>query len=135
MSGRQWPHVMEMQRVTLAESLRAPARARAWIADQLSDLPETLLDDAMLVASELVTNAVRYGRPEITLALARTPRGIRIEVGDEGEALPLVSPMVPESNRTGGRGLLIVASTASDWGIATHKAAPGKTVWVEISTR
>lgn len=134
MSGRQWPRVIEMHRVTLAESLRAPARARAWIAELATDLPEELVDDAMLVASELVTNAVRYGRPEITVGMARTNRGLRIEVGDQGDALPLMAPMVPEANRTGGRGLLIVASTASDWGISTHNPPPGKTVWVELVT-
>ena len=132
MSGRVWPHVIDMQRVTLAESLRAPARARAWVAEQLGDVPELLLDDALLVTSELVTNAVRYGRPEITLGLARIANGVRIEVGDAGDSLALPSPSVPEGNRAGGRGLLIVASTAAEWGITAHDPPPGKTVWVEL---
>lgn len=133
MSGRLWPHVIDMQRVTLVEGLRAPAKARAWVAEKAADLPESLVDDAILIVSELVTNAVRYGRAEITLGLARTQSGLRIEVGDQGEALPLMAPVVPEGNRTGGRGLLIVASTATDWGISAHNPPPGKTVWVEIT--
>ena len=135
MSGRQWPRVMEMQRVTLPESLRAPARARAWVAEQGGDLPASVVEDAMLVVSELVTNAIRYGQPEITLAVAPLPDGMRIEVGDHGEALPLLAPVVPAGNRAGGRGLLIVASTAAVWGIAPHDPPPGKTVWVELTAR
>ena len=88
----------------------------------------------MLVASELVTNAVRYGAPEITLGLARIRGGLRIEVGDCGETLPLLAPVVPADHSAGGRGLLIVASTATEWGISPHNPPPGKTVWVELST-
>ena len=135
MSGRLWPHVIDMQRVTLSESLRAPARARAWIAEHAHDLPEPLVDDALLITSELVTNAVRYGEPEIILSLALIPGGLRIEVSDRGETLPLLAPMVPPGNRAGGRGLLIVASAATDWGITPHVPPPGKTVWVELIAR
>jgi anti-sigma regulatory factor (Ser/Thr protein kinase) len=135
MSGRQWPRVVEMQRVTLSESFRAPARARAWVAEQAADLPVAVVEDAMLVVSELVTNAVRYGQPDITLAMAPIRDGLRIEVGDRGEALPLLAPVVPPGNRTGGRGLLIVASTAAEWGIMPHDPPPGKTVWVELTAR
>lgn len=135
MSGRQWPRVVEMQRVTLSESLRAPARARTWVAEQATDLPETVVEDAMLIVSELVTNAVRYGKPEITLAVAPIADGIRIEVSDRGETLPLLAPVVPPGNRTGGRGLLIVATTAADWGVVPHDPPPGKTVWVELTAR
>jgi anti-sigma regulatory factor (Ser/Thr protein kinase) len=101
----------------------------------VGDLPESVIEDAMLIVSELVTNAVRYGQPEITLAVAAVPGGLRLEVSDHGDALPLLAPVVPASNRAGGRGLLIVASTARDWGIAPHDPPPGKTVWVELTAR
>ncbi|MCW2496470.1 ATP-binding protein [Jatrophihabitans sp.] len=132
MSGRQSPLVVDAQRVKLTEGLRAPARARAWIAEQIGDVPAQLLDDALLIASELVTNAVRYGRPEVVLGLLPLDDGIRIEVSDSGETMPRMSAEPPSQDRLGGRGLVIVASTAADWGVAPHDPPPGKTVWVQL---
>lgn len=133
MSGRLSPPVIDVQRVTLTENLRAPSRARAWVAEQIADVPESVLDDALLVTSELVTNAIRYGLPDITLTVTHRPSGVRIEVSDQGEALPLMTRQAPHRDAASGRGLLIVASTASSWGISPHNPPPGKTVWVELS--
>ena len=133
MIGRLSPPVIHEQRVTLTESVRAPARARAWVAEQAAGVPDAVLDDALLVTSELVTNAIRYGHPEITLTLTHRPGKLRIEVSDQGEALPLMTRQAPHRDSSSGRGLLIVASTAADWGISPHTPPPGKTVWVELS--
>jgi anti-sigma regulatory factor (Ser/Thr protein kinase) len=135
MSGRQSPLVVDVQRVKLTEGLRAPARARAWIVEQISDQPAQLVDDALLIASELVTNAVRYGRPEVILALTQLSDGILIEVSDAGDSMPQLAAQPPTEDRLGGRGLVIVASTASDWGVAPHDPPPGKTVWVQLFHR
>ncbi|MFD0473641.1 ATP-binding protein [Nonomuraea thailandensis] len=51
--------------------------------------PETI-DDATLVVSELVTNAVTHARPPITLSLTRKPGGLRAEITDHGALAPLV---------------------------------------------
>jgi anti-sigma regulatory factor (Ser/Thr protein kinase) len=132
MSGRQSPHVIDAQRVKLSGGLRAPATARAWITRQAVDVPAEILDDALLVTSELVTNAVRHGEPEVVLGIGLIAHGIRIEVSDEGPTMPVLPALPPGLDRTGGRGLLIVASTASGWGVQPHDPAPGKTVWVEL---
>lgn len=125
------PDVSE-QRLTLADGLQAPAHARAWTADQLPPLPNPVVEDALLLVSELVTNAVRHGRPSIEITLRITPERLRIEVRDGGEALPVVPRGQPSVDRPTGRGLLIVAATASDWGIERSPGARGKTVWAEL---
>ncbi|MFD3570205.1 SpoIIE family protein phosphatase, partial [Streptomyces sp. NPDC058667] len=82
-----------------------------------------------LVASELVTNAVRYGAPPLTLRLIRTSTTTLIcEVGDTGQAAPHLrhAKAVDE----GGRGLLICATLAENWGV--RHTDDGKTVWAEL---
>jgi len=119
-------------RLVLSEGLHAPAQARAWLATLLSDLSERLLGDALLLVSELVTNAVRHGRPEIEVGLQRDPGRVRVEVRDAGDQLPVVPSGRPSIDRPTGRGLLIVAATARDWGVVRGTDRVGKTVWAEL---
>lgn len=118
--------------VTLPPDLHAPARARTWLVERVPELPAPVMDDALLVASELVTNAVRHGRPEIALSVRRLPDGVRIAVRDEGERVPVAAMETPTVDRLTGRGLLIVAATARHWGVTPHPDGPGKTVWAEL---
>ncbi len=108
---------MSEQRLTLAESLQAPAHARAWTAQQLPPLPTHIVEDTLLLVSELVTNAVRHGRPDIVISLSVTSDRIRVEVRDGGDSLPMLPAGHPSIDRATGRGLLIVAATAHDWGV------------------
>jgi anti-sigma regulatory factor (Ser/Thr protein kinase) len=121
------------QRLILSEGLHAPAQARAWVAARLLDIPERLLDDALLLVSELVTNAVRHGRPEIEVSLVTANGRVRVEVRDTGDRLPVVPPGRPSIDRPTGRGLLIVAATARDWGVVQGADGAGKTVWAELA--
>lgn len=125
---------MSKQRLTLADGLQAPAHARAWTAEQLPPLPRHIAEDVLLLVSELVTNAVRHGRPDIEVSLFTAPDRVRIEVSDGGDALPVVPRGQPSIDRPTGRGLLIVAATADDWGITRPPGATGKTVWAELDT-
>jgi PAS domain S-box-containing protein len=112
------------------------ARARELVAGTLSTW---LLDEvsfvAELVASELVTNAIRYGRPPVHLRLIRdvpasgSPSGALIcEVADASSTAPhLRRARVYDE---GGRGLLIVAQLAGRWG--TRHTRTGKTIWAEL---
>src|SRR5690606_36007816 len=85
---------------------------------------------AELLVSELVTNALRHGRPPMALRL-RTHNGqsLRIEVLDgaaDGEPVPTEAP--PDA--VTGRGLGIVAALARRWG--TESVPGGKLVWAEL---
>lgn len=119
--------------LTLTEGLHAPAHARAWLSERLATAPQTVIQDALLVASELVTNAVRHGLPEIVLSLGIGFDRVRIAVRDCGTTLPQVPSGPPSLERPSGRGLLIVAATATDWGVEPHAGGGGKTVWVELA--
>ncbi|MFJ8629273.1 SpoIIE family protein phosphatase [Streptomyces sp. NPDC093568] len=116
------------------------ARARADVTRQLTAWGlEELGFVAELVVSELVTNAIRYGRSPISLRLIRPqpdggPDGaeagsLLCEVSDAGSTTPhLRRARVLDE---GGRGLLLVAQLAAQWG--TRQARRGKTVWAELN--
>lgn len=120
------------QSLNLSEGVHAPSRARAWLSEHTPHLPEDTVEDALLIASELVTNAVRHGSPEVVLTFELTSDRVRIAVDDAGDSLPVVSAGRPSIDRPSGRGLLIVAEIAADWGVTRSEGRPGKTVWAEL---
>jgi anti-sigma regulatory factor (Ser/Thr protein kinase) len=71
-------------------------------------------DDAVLMASELITNALRHGTGEITLRIDVEGDRLRVEVSDEGNVR--VAPS-PEPGAHGGWGLGIVDQLSDDWGV------------------
>ncbi|QNP66497.1 SpoIIE family protein phosphatase [Streptomyces genisteinicus] len=85
-------------------------------------------DAALLVVSELVTNAIAHTRGEVRLHLALSSDRLRVAVSDASPRSP-VKPQV-EWDSTGGRGLLIVEATTSAWGAVPLSG--GKQVWAEI---
>ncbi|MFI2783075.1 SpoIIE family protein phosphatase [Streptomyces sp. ALB3] len=106
----------------------APAAARRLTSKRLADwhLEGDTGDATELIVSELVTNAVRYGRPPVELRLI-LDRGLTCEIRDGSTTAPYMkyAGAVDE----GGRGLFIISQLASLWG--TRYAAEGKTVWSE----
>jgi serine phosphatase RsbU (regulator of sigma subunit)/anti-sigma regulatory factor (Ser/Thr protein kinase) len=106
----------------------AVSRARSRVSRQLAAWGLEELDfTAELVVSELVTNAIRYGRPPIRLRLIHD-RTLLCEVSDDSSSTPhLRRARVFDE---GGRGLLLVAQLARHWG--TRHARHGKTVWAEL---
>ncbi|MYS91642.1 MULTISPECIES: ATP-binding SpoIIE family protein phosphatase [Streptomyces] len=106
----------------------AVARARSGAIRQLSSWGLGDLDFITeLVVSELVTNAIRYGRPPIRLRLIRD-QSLLCEVSDAGSTTPHLRRA--RAFDEGGRGLLLVAQLAERWG--TRHARQGKTVWAEL---
>lgn len=90
-------------------------------------------DDALLVLSELLTNAVRHARVsrgrEIETRYFREPQGVRIEVHDAAQNWP--QPRMPDVY--GGRGLTVVSALAARWGTEVRDVGIGKSVWAVIT--
>jgi anti-sigma regulatory factor (Ser/Thr protein kinase) len=108
------------------------ADARAWLSDflQQNDVPEALHGDAVLVISELVTNALRHGLGDIVARTSFTDGGVlHLSVTDSARELPDLQPVDP--SRVGGVGLHIVERLSSGWGVAPFPG--GKTVWATMA--
>jgi anti-sigma regulatory factor (Ser/Thr protein kinase) len=91
--------------------------------------PQDRIDDAVLVTSEVVTNAVEHGAGRVLVRLLRRGRYVRIEVQDNSPRPPVPLAIGPAAER--GRGLHIVASVASRWG--SRRTKVGKVVWAEVA--
>lgn len=87
------------------------------------------LDEALLVVSELVTNAIAHTQGEVGMDLTLSADRLRIAVNDASPRSP-VKPIWVSWESTGGRGLLIVEATAAAWG--SVPLSGGKQVWAEI---
>lgn len=111
--------------VDLDSSAQAPGQARRAVRQALLSwsLP-ALVDVVVLAASELVTNAVRYGQPPLHLVLHRTAAHVRLDLHD-GETAEPVRPGNLAEGAAAHRatGDTAVANGASADGAATDAAA------------
>ena len=98
-------------------------------ADRLGVSAE-VRDAGSLAVSEIVTNAIRYGAGPIELRTWLEPSSIRVEVSDQGTAMPVATTAEPDM--TGGRGLGIIDAVAQAWGWDRHRDDGGKTVWFTL---
>ncbi len=118
-------------RATYRETIDSPGPPRHWLAGLLATErvdPQTL-DEATLVVSELVTNALIHGGGAPNLGMTLTSDALVIAVTDTTEVADndeLRSGVVVPGE-VGGLGLLIVERLALSWGVLPHPA--GKTVW------
>ncbi|WP_197040697.1 ATP-binding SpoIIE family protein phosphatase [Pseudonocardia halophobica] len=109
----------------------ASVRVRRDLLSFLSDRgihPDTT-DDALLVASELASNAVDHARTRFGVAAALDGRSLRLEVTDGSPAEPLLQVLDVHAPR--GRGLQMVDTLATEWTVRHHET--GKTVVAEIA--
>jgi anti-sigma regulatory factor (Ser/Thr protein kinase)/PAS domain-containing protein len=107
--------------------------AREFVTSQLTDwrVPGQVVENAVLLVSELVTNALLHGRPPIELRLRSTAEHLFLEVRDHATYLPRRLRATPEDEH--GRGLQLVALLADRWG--TRPVPEGKAVWCVFSVR
>lgn len=112
------------------------ARVRHALFDDLSghDIDRDSIDAVVLIASELLANAVRHavpGRSGLRVSWELDADTIRVEVVDADADTP--SPRVPRATEPGGRGLTIVDALSYEWGF--DRLPQGKRVWARIPVR
>jgi anti-sigma regulatory factor (Ser/Thr protein kinase) len=136
------------QEVPTSSSMAVPhgpagvGKARHRMRDQLrtGGVAESVIDDAVLILSELLSNACKHGRP-LGEALAgdgdvraawRVDSGGRliVEVTDGGGPTRPV-PSTPSVTAHGGRGLNIITALANDWGVRDDTRGE-VTVWAVV---
>ncbi|MEV4108625.1 ATP-binding protein [Nonomuraea sp. NPDC049695] len=110
----------------------ARSEVRRWLGD---DHPS--IDDVVLAASELLTNALRHSDvgPYDLIGLSVTVTGdvVHVEVCDPGSTFS--APYIrQEPEAEGGRGLLIISEISQSWGVREHGRGLGRTVWCAIRT-
>ncbi|MFJ8686250.1 SpoIIE family protein phosphatase [Micromonospora wenchangensis] len=127
-----------VRRVRLPADRRTPAAARAVVRSVLAeaDLDE-LLNEALLLTTELSTNAVEHARTELDIEVVADQIGLTVTVSDfaAGPVDELVVGIRNDTDQIGevsarGRGLLLVDHFASRWG--TTYLPTGKGVWFRL---
>lgn len=110
----------------------APTRARRWLAQclEVAGVAQAAMEDALLVASELVTNSMRYVGGRVLVSAEVVEAGVRLVVHDSGTEVWSATDVedLPEH----GRGLLIVEGVAEQLDITAD--AFGTTVTALIPT-
>jgi anti-sigma regulatory factor (Ser/Thr protein kinase) len=89
----------------------------------------SVVELAVLLVSELVTNAVVHARSGARVTVHVDAHWVRVEVEDQDLRRPLVRPFTRD--QPNGLGLGVVEKLATDWG--TERRAQGKVVWFEIA--
>ncbi|MFF3687725.1 PAS domain S-box protein [Streptomyces sp. NPDC002187] len=94
----------------------------AWNCDRLAD-------DARLLVSEVVTNAIRHGQGPVHVHVRHNSTELTVEVSDHSHHPP--QPRIAADDDESGRGLVLVDTLAQDWGV--RPTDQGKTTWFTLS--
>ncbi|CAN5790683.1 hypothetical protein BH20ACT6_BH20ACT6_03980 [soil metagenome] len=102
--------------------------ARQLVEEVLAEaVPADVLENAQLLVSEVVTNAIVHARSDIGLTVSLVREFVRVEVADHSPHLPVLRP---RGGSVTGYGLDLVASLAADFGVIADEA--GKAVWFTL---
>jgi DNA-binding NarL/FixJ family response regulator len=113
----------------LPHALTSPSTARRFVTEKVREWGlEDLLDDALLVVSELAANAITHADSACRIRLCLNAATLRIDVVDTGAGTP--EPRPPSWAREHGRGLHLVDALTSAWGLEV--VPEGKLVWAEL---
>jgi anti-sigma regulatory factor (Ser/Thr protein kinase) len=105
------------------------SRARHWFRRCLHGWPDDDIATAESVFGEVAANAVQHGRGRITVTVALAGSDLRCEVSDGSWRRPRCLTGGSPDNEF-GRGMIIVAALADDWGVRRHLR--GKTIWFDV---
>jgi anti-sigma regulatory factor (Ser/Thr protein kinase) len=117
--------------LTLHRTVGAPREARERVREYAAQLGAQRTDDAVLLVSELVTNAVKYGpeHGEIRLIVGADDQRLRVTVHDTGAGpLPAMRPLERLPHQGGGHGLRLVEMVSDRWGVERGSTR----VWFEF---
>lgn len=124
--------------VMLPHATQSVRSARRRLAEDLTrrGICDEVIGDASLVVSEIISNALKHARPlssgEIRVAWDLSSTSLELQVSDGGgPTRPYLQ--APSRSALGGRGLGIVATLCSEWGV--RQDADGTTVWATLATR
>lgn len=119
--------------VLLPHDATAPYNARVAVRSALAQWQlHGLGDDCVLVASELVTNALQHGGPPVVMLIRYWDHRLRLDVSD-GDPQRVDAGLAPEAGAESGRGLLLVEQLVDNFGSDMTPGA-GKTVHAEWRT-
>lgn len=122
----QWRYVIELSADAVSVST-----ARRFTADRLAEHDLlSLVDDVVLVVSELVTNAVIHARSAPTLTLRGDDRAVLVSVLDGSSTVPLA--LTPQPRDPSGRGLSIVTTLSDAWGTDLVASGSAKSIWASF---
>jgi len=113
-----------------ATSASVARHAVAGLLDDVAHVPVLVIEDVLLLVSELVTNAVLHARTEIRVCASVEDAVVSVSVID-GD--PHHAPVLARrgADASSGRGMLLVQALASDWGV--ELAEVSKLVWFQAS--
>ncbi|WP_225754329.1 ATP-binding protein [Actinotalea sp. Marseille-Q4924] len=125
-----------LQQVTFdatGDSIRRGRSFAVGAARELGVGPRTLAV-VELLASELITNAVKFGGPGGVVRVAVRAEGsvLRMEVADSSVDAPVVDAGRPA--HLGGHGMRLVERLCEDWGVERDRTTGGKVVWLRLAT-
>lgn len=119
--------------LTLPADARSAGVAREWArCSACQEHARDVLEEALLLITELVTNAVLHGGPPIILSMNCDGAVLHVRVRDGATAAPAVRAAGPQDE--GGRGLTLVELLTSTWGVVpvADNYGAGKAVWFEL---
>jgi anti-sigma regulatory factor (Ser/Thr protein kinase) len=124
-------------RIPLMADLTAASSARSVVEDAIRTWRVPVdTDVAVLLTSELVTNAVTHGTPAagtfVLLTIACDAAGLRVDVHDSSGDLPVLDSLIDEAPAEAetGRGLLLVTTLSAEWGF--YRTPAGKAVYFTL---